>query len=341
MFIFKIKYYLKRLGIIGAIRQQLFKRGIGEFDSYEYIYNRYYSKLNSDDYKGELRDWYKYITETNKDPLVNPTTFNEKIQWLKLNNNTELKTKCADKLSVRDYIGKKIGSDYLVPLYGVWDKFEDINFSNLPNKMIFKSTTGSGRYKIIKNKNEINYNELKKSMDKWQNLIYGYAGMEIQYLDIDRKIICEKLLNMNGPSVIDYKIHSFNGRPLIIEYISDRKGKFCSESWFDINWNVLKITMDSEKYKNHKIIPKPPKKLNEMLNIASKLSQDFIYVRVDLYEIDEKIYFGELTFTPANGVDNWNEKESQKYVGDLIRLPNETNLSNNQIENIIKKLQYK
>ena len=152
MKLFKVKYYIKRLGIIGVLKRILNKLGIIEFDIYEYIYHRYYSNLKAQDYKNELIEWYKFNTEEKKNPLVNPQTFNEKIQWLKLFDNSSLKTKCADKYKVREYIIKKIGKEYLVPLYGSWNTFDEIDFSTLPDRMIFKSTTGSARYKIIKNK---------------------------------------------------------------------------------------------------------------------------------------------------------------------------------------------
>lgn len=338
MKLFKVKYYIKRLGIIGVLKRILNKLGIIEFDIYEYIYRRYYSKLKKQEYEDELIEWYKFNTEENKNPLVNPQTFNEKIQWLKIFDNSSLKTKCADKYNVREYIIKKIGKEYLVPLYGSWNTFDEIDFSTLPDRMIFKSTTGSARYKIIKNKEEINYLELKKTMDNWRRLPFGYAGMEIHYIDIDRKIICEKLLDMDGPSVADYKIHCFNGKPLIIEYLSDRIGHNVLESWYDISWSRLNITMDSSTYRNHPNEIERPKQLDKMLEIAEILSEDFIYVRVDLYQINGKIFFGELTFTPCNGIDKWKGKESQIYVGELLRLPYEEYLDNERINKIIEAL---
>ncbi|MDO4662558.1 MAG: ATP-grasp fold amidoligase family protein [Tissierellia bacterium] len=337
---FNMVYYTKRLGFSGVLKRVLNKLGIIDFNIYEHIYNRYYSKLKPEDYENELVDWYKYISGEDKNPLVNPKTFNEKVQWLKIHDSTKLKTLCADKYKVRDYIKENIGEEYLVPLCGCWDKFEDIDFSNLPDKMIFKSTTGSGRYEIIKSKEDIDYKKLKKSMDSWQRLPFGYAGMELHYLDIERKIICEKLLDMQGPSVIDYKIHCFNGVPYIFEYISDRSKEFYLESWFDTDWNRLRITMNAKSSLNHKEIPAPPKNLKKMFEIAKALSKEFIYVRVDLYEIEGKVYFGELTFTPANGMDEWKEEESQVLVGQLLRLPYEDKLSEDEINEIMDKLRY-
>lgn len=332
------KYYIKRFGIIGILKQILNKLGLIKFNVYEFLYNKYYSKLKKEDYENELIEWYQYRSQSEKNPLENPKTFNEKIQWLKLNDSTHLKTICADKYLVRDYVKDKVGEEYLIPLLGYWDKFEDIDFSKLPKKMIFKSTTGSARYKIIKDKNNIDYKDLKKYMDLWQKLPYGYAGMEIHYFDIDRKIICEKLLDMKGPSVIDYKIHCFNGKPLIVEYISDRKGHSYCETWFDTSWNKLNIFMDADSSFNHKITPTPPQKLKEMLRISKILSEDFIYVRVDLYEIEGTIYFGELTFTPANGFDIWKGTKSQLLVGNLLRLPFESRLNDEEISKIMLEL---
>lgn len=338
MKIFKVKYYIKRLGIVGVLRRILNKLGIIEFDMYEYIYNRYYSKLKIEDYESELIQWYKFNTEDKRNPLINPRTFNEKIQWLKLNDNSSLKTKCADKYEVREYITRKIGEEILVPLYGCWTMFDNIDFDKLPEKMIFKSTTGSARYKIVQNKEKINFLELKKTMGKWVKLPFGYAGMEIHYLDIERKIICEKLLDMEGSSVADYKIHCFNGKPLMIEYLSDRNGDSVLDSWYDTNWNRLNISSDSSTYKNHTYNVPKPQQLDKMLKISEILSKDFIYVRVDLYQIKGSIFFGELTFTPCNGIDRWKGKESQIHVGELIRLPYEDDLDIETINKIMDAL---
>ena len=338
MIIRKLNYYRKRAGIIGIIKKVLANYGLINFNIQEHMYDRYYSHLPEDDYSKELIECYKSITGNNINPLINPKTFNEKIQWIKLNDSNDLKTCCADKYNVRKYVSDKIGDDYLVPIYGCRDRFEDIDFSELPNEMIFKSTTGSSRYKIVRDKSTININELKSLFNTWQYLPFGYFGMEIHYLDINRKIICEKLLNMDGPSVVDYKIHCFNGKPLIVEYISDRNNHSICESWFDTKWNKLNIVMDSDSALNHEITPDSPEKLEKMIEISKILSEDFIYVRVDLYEIDGKIYFGELTFTPANGFDKWKGRKSQLLVGKLLRLPYEERLDIEEINKIMSDL---
>lgn len=334
----KFKYYLERVGFIGIIKLALNKFGLINFDINSFLYEKYYSKLNKEDFEDDLIDWYKYRSLSDRNPLENPQTFNEKIQWLKINDATKLKTVCADKYAVRDYIEEKIGNEYLIPILGCWDKFEDIEFSKLPDKMIFKSTTGSARYEIIKDKSKIDYEYLKNKMDLWQIIPYGYIGMEIHYLDIDRKIICEKLLDMNGPSVVDYKIHCFNGKPILIEYISDRNGNSHLETWFDTRWNKVNIVKNDNISFNHKDTPTPPENLDKMTELAEILAEDFLYVRVDLYQIEGKIYFGELTFTPANGIHIWKGERTQGLVGELLRLPYERQLTNSEINNIIEKL---
>lgn len=338
MSINKIKYYQKRVGFKGIIKIMLRKIGIIDFNVYEYMYDRYYSNLNKREYIQELIEWFKSTTGENVNPLINPKTFNEKIQWLKINDSSALKTLCADKYNVRSYVSDKVGDEYLVPIYGCWDRFEDINFSELPNEMIFKSTTGSSRYKIIRDKSNINFNELKELFDSWQYFPFGYAGMEIHYLDIDRKIMCEQLLDMDGPSVADYKFHCFNSKPILIEYISDRQCGSHFETWFDINWDKVNIVRNDNISFNHKNIPSPPENLDKMIQLAEILSKDFIYVRVDFYQIEGKIYFGELTFTPANGNHLWKGKSSQELVGKLLRLPYENDLGEEEISNIIRKL---
>lgn len=334
----KFKYYLERVGFIGIIKLALNKFGLINFDINSFLYEKYYSKLNKEDFEDDLIDWYKYRSLSDRNPLENPQTFNEKIQWLKINDATKLKTVCADKYAVRDYIEEKIGNEYLIPILGCWDKFEDIEFSKLPDKMIFKSTTGSARYEIIKDKSNIDYEYLKNKMDLWQKIPYGYIGMEIHYLDIDRKIICEKLLDMNGPSVVDYKIHCFNGKPILIEYISDRNGNSHLETWFDTRWNKVNIVKNDNISFNHKDTPTPPENLDKMTELAEILAEDFMYVRVDFYQIEGKIYFGELTFTPANGIHIWKGEITQELVGNLLRLPYENDLDEEEIMNIIREL---
>lgn len=335
---YKFKYYLERVGFNGIIKLALSKFDLINFDINSFLYEKYYSKLNKEDFEDELIDWYKYRSLSDRNPLKNPQTFNEKIQWLKINDATKLKTVCADKYEVRDYIEEKIGNEYLIPILGCWDKFEDIEFSKLPDKMIFKSTTGSARYEIIKDKSNIDYEYLKNKMDLWQKIPYGYIGMEIHYLDIDRKIICEKLLDMNGPSVVDYKIHCFNGRPILIEYISDRIGKSHLETWLDSRWEKVNIIRNDNISFNHKVTPSKPENLDKMLELAEILAEDFIYVRVDFYQIEGKIYFGELTFTPANGIHRWEGEGTQELVGNLLRLPYENDLDKEEIGNIIINL---
>ena len=338
MMIRKFNYYRKRAGTIGIIKKMLANYGLINFDLQKYMYDRYYSNLHEDDYSKELIEWYKAITGKNINPLINPRTFNEKIQRIKLNDSNDLKTFCADKYNVRKYISEKIGNEYLVPIYGCRDKFEDIDFSELPNEMIFKSTTGSSRYKIVRNKSTINMKELKSLFDTWVYLPFGYSGMEIHYLDVERKIMCEKLLNMNGPSVADYKFHCFNGKPILIEYISDRNGKSHLETWFDIRWDKVNIVKNDNISFNHEDIPTPPENLEKMTELAEILAEDFMYVRVDFYQIEGKIYFGELTFTPANGIHIWKGERNQELVGNLLRLPYENDLDEEEIMNIIRKL---
>lgn len=330
----KFNYFVKRLGIKNTIKHYLGKNN----NEYVYMYDHYYSRLKKDQYQNELYEWYDYAIGKNNDCITNPKTFNDKIQWMKLNCIDEIKTVCSDKYAVREYIKDSIGEEYLIPLLGEWDSFKDIDFDKLPKKYVLKSNTGSGRNIIVSDNASLNPIYIKKELEMWQRVPFGYNGMETQYLPIVRKIICEKLLDMNGPSVTDYKFHCFSGNPLIIECITDRINNSHLETWFNIDWEKLDIIRDDNISYNHTEIPTAPGNLDKMLKISEILAKDFLYVRVDLYQINGKIYFGELTFTPANGVHQWQGTKSQDLVGELLRLPYEDKLDDHEIEKIINEL---
>ena len=285
------------------IKDKLFKTNSAK--SYPY---HIFESADPKDYPRLLKIWYWMKTGENLD-LENPRTFNEKIQWIKLYDSTPLKTRLADKYLVREWIREKIGEEYLVPLLGVWNCFDDIDFDSLPDQFALKCNHGSGWNMIVKDKSSFDRNEAKKKFDKWMKTNFAfYAGLELQYNDIRPKIIAEQYLEQIDQNLYDYKISVFHGEPKIIWVIGDRdlehhKGK---KAFFDLNWEVLEL-MDPS-YGNFDVLPQKPVNLDEMLNIAKTLGENFTYVRVDLYNLSGKIVFGEMTFTPASGKGKWGGK---------------------------------
>lgn len=281
--------------------------------SYVKDYN-YYKNVAPEDCSQELKSWFKNRMAKNLN-LDNPQTFNEKIQWLKLYDSTPIKTQLTDKYLVKDWIKEKIGEKYVVPLLGVYNSFDEIDFDKLPNKFMLKCNHGSGWNFVVKDKNKLNKAAAKKLFDLWMNKNFAYcAGFELQYKNIKPKIIAETYLENNGEKLGEYKVWCFNGKPEFIMFMNDRL-------IFDKNWNVQPF-YGNNSYKGE--IPSRPQKLDEMLEVSQKLSSDFAFVRVDFYLLnDGTIKFGEMTFTPNTGTYKWNLNKYDKILGEMINLPKE------------------
>lgn len=265
--------------------------------------------------------------------LDNPRTYNEKIQWSKLYDSTPIKTKLADKYLVREWVKKKIGEQYLIPLLGVYDCFDQIDFGKLPEKFVLKCNHGC-KYMLFVNsqhpldiqtfKHEsLDMKKAKAYMDNWMKT--GYENMvscELQYCNIPRKIIAETFIDNNGYDIPDYKFMCFNGKVEVVFVVSGKMAgdRITHFSLYDKNWNKAcgGVCRDDKEG----IVPKPDK-LDEMINIAEKLSSGFPHVRVDLYQLDTgQIYFGEMTFTSASGFfHHWNDDSFDRYFGDKFQLP--------------------
>lgn len=262
----------------------------------------YYKSLPEEKYGDELKLWYKSITgkELNLD---NPETFDEKIQWLKLNDRNPLKTKLADKYEAREWVKEKIGEKYLIPLLGVWDSFDDIDFSKLPERFILKTNHGCG-FNYIVNKDNMNIEEIKNKFEKWLNINFAFVnGFELHYKNIKPKIIAEEfILKDETEKLLEYKILCIHGEPVLIRVISDRFGEV-DRKFFDTQWTFFPLY---EGQKNEGKGSKRPSNLEEILEISKTLSKDFPLVRVDLYlTSDSQIKFGELTFTPESGLSKF------------------------------------
>lgn len=271
-------------------------------------------------YKKDLEAWYKRVMKQELN-LDNPKTFNEKIQWLKLYDSTPIKTRLADKYLVRDWVKEKIGEQYLVPLLGVYDKFEDIDFAKLPDRFVIKCNHGCGWNIIVKDKSKLDLAEVKQKLDKWMHENFAFKfGYELHYRDIQPKIIIEKFIeNQKSHDLYDYKFWCFNGKVEYIQFLSERNISELKMAFYDRDWN--KQTFVYSHPLDKKNIQKPDN-LKQMLMLAEKLSEGFPYVRVDFYRLDNgTLYFGEMTFTSASGDCIWNEKWINNYFGNLIKLP--------------------
>jgi len=248
--------------------------------------------------------------------LDNPQTFNEKLQWLKLHDRKDIYTTMVDKYEVKEYVKNIIGEEYIIPTLGVWDKFSAIDFAKLPEQFVLKCTHDSGGLCIIKDKKCMSYEKIHEKINKSLKRNYYYFGREWPYKNVKPRIIAEEYM---GSNLNDYKIFCFNGIPKIVLVCTDRYSKagLC-EDFYDIKWNHLNIKRKTHPNASRKI--EKPKKLSKMLELAEKLSRDTKFLRVDFYDIDDKIYFGELTFYPASGFSGFVPDEWDQQLGDMLEL---------------------
>ena len=254
--------------------------------------------------------------------LQNPKTFNEKLQWLKLYDRKPEYTIMVDKYKVRDYIKDKIGEEYLIPLIGVWDNPEDIDFDSLPNQFVLKCNhnSGLGMY-ICKDKSKLTANDIKKirkNLAKGLAQNYYLAGREWPYKDVPRKIICEKYMEdeSTAGALTDYKFFCFNGEVKCL-YVSDcinHKMQF-----YDNEYNMLDIERDD--HTQFETLPRKPVNFEQMKKLAQQLSKGIPHVRVDLYEINKRIYFSELTFSTCSGFIPFKDRKWDELLGSWLKLP--------------------
>lgn len=257
----------------------------------------------------------------------NPQTFTEKLQWLKLFDATPLKSRLADKYLVRRWVAEKIGEQYLIPLLGVWDDFDDINFDELPDQFVLKCNHGSGMNIIVRDKKTFDKQNAREKINAWLAVDYSVQNLlELHYTRINRKIIAEKFMaNGNLPDIDNYKFWCFNGMPLHCALESGRSadGDLTNlrMDFFDMNWQPTTVERSDHPRSDHPEKIRRPKNFKLMKKLAATLAEGFAFVRVDFYEIGGKVYFGEMTFTP--GADNFYYKSegTDEYLGSLLKLP--------------------
>ena len=252
----------------------------------------------------------------------NPKGFNEKLQWLKVNDRRPEYTKLVDKLAVREHIKEVLGEEYLFPLLGYWESFDDIDFSALPNQFALKCNHDSGSTKVIRDKSALTDEDIAAMREMFSARLkkdFFYAGREYPYKGIKPCIIAEKLMiDEKNPekSIEDYKFFCFDGVPKVMFVATDRATD-CKFDFFDMDFNHLDIVNIHPN--NEKSIQKP-EKFEEMKAIAAKLSKGMRQVRIDLYEINGEIYFGEYTFFHGGGFRLFEPSEWERKLGDWVDL---------------------
>lgn len=260
-----------------------------------------------------------YVKTGNKPDLKNPMSFNEKINWLKLYDRNPLYTQLADKLGVRSYVKNVIGEKYLIPLLGIWDKIEDIDFEALPNQFVLKCTHDSGSVIICKNKKNFNKEEAIEKLKLAMKNNYFYYNREWAYKNIIPRIIAEQyMVDESGKELKDYKVFMINGEPEFIEVDFERFSNH-KRNLYTLEWKLLDTKIEYPRDLDKNIAK--PLNLEEMLECARKLTKNIPSVRVDFYSVGEKIYFGELTFYQDGGFVPFDSEEFEKKLGEKIILP--------------------
>lgn len=273
--------------------------------------------------------------------LSNPQTFNEKLQWLKLYDRRPEYTMMVDKYAVKQFIADNLGKEYVIPTYGVWDNYDEIDFDRLPDQFVLKCTHDSGGLVIVKDKNNMDHAAARKKLTDSLARDYYLTGREWPYKNVPRRIIAEKYmvdesgyllktdssyigfhkteekLSFNG-ELVDYKFMCFHGNVQCVFTCSERASdNGLMVTFFDKDWNVLPF--ERHYPKSNKPIAKPLN-FEKMVQFSETLSKGIPFVRVDFYEINQKVYFGELTFYPGNGMEEFHPESADYELGKLIKL---------------------
>lgn len=256
--------------------------------------------------------------------LEKPEKFSEKQQWYKLHARLKLMQQCADKLAVREYVESRGYGDCLNQLLGIYRKASEMNYDLLPDQFVLKASHGSGMNYIVKDKGSFNIRQARLMMDTWMHQNIAWGGREWVYLKMPRHIIAERYLEDESGALQDYKFFCFNGKPQFLQVTGGRYSDHKFQNFYDLEWNLLPFGKDLP-HDPAIVVPKP-EKLDYMIQMAQDLCQPFQFVRVDLYQANGKVYFGEMTFFPAGGAPDFKPPEYDRIVGEmweLVDLPNE------------------
>jgi hypothetical protein len=257
--------------------------------------------------------------------LDNPQTFSEKLQWLKLYNRKPEYTLMTDKLAVKEYVASLIGEEYVIPTLGVWERAEDIEWDKLPDKFVLKTTHGANAAGVVvcRDKSTFNREDAIKKLDRSmkEDDLSTYMGEWI-YKNIHRRIIAEELLedtdNASG-ALPDYKFYCFSGIPKYCQVIRDRNTKETID-FYDMEWEHMPFVGLNPVTNGISAVTKPAH-LDNMIQICRKLSTDMVFSRIDLYVVNDRTYFGEITLFPASGLGTFTPNEYNTVLGNMIKLP--------------------
>ena len=275
------------------------------------------SRLFSD--KAAIKIKYRLLMKKKID-LKKPKTFNEKLNWIKLYYRKPIMTTMADKYEVKQYVSDVIGSEYVIPTIAIYDKWNDIDFDSLKAPFVLKTTHSSGVIKIVKDKESFDYETTKKKFNKSLKENYFYSCREWPYKNIKPRIIVEQFIKDSKEDNLPvYKFFCFNGEPYLVQTIKNDKTSYETIDYFDMDWKLLKI---KQNFENSDVPLDKPVNFEEMKALASKLSKGFPFVRVDLYSVDNKIYFSEFTFFSDAAYQRFYPDEWDLILGEKIILPN-------------------
>mgnify|MGYP002625637669 CR=1 FL=1 len=249
-----------------------------------------------------------------------PKTFNEKLQWLKLYDRHEEYSRLVDKYAVKEYVADLIGGNYIIPTLGVWDNFDDIDFSQLPNQFVLKCTNDRGGVIICNDKSKLDIKVVREKLNRNLRKNFFYSSREYPYKQVKPRIIAEKYMDAGGGELPDYKLFCFNGKMKFLFVATDRnrKDEDTKFDFFDENYNHLRIR---NGHPNANITPSKPKSFELMKMLAERLSQNIPQVRVDFYDVNGKVYFGEMTFFHWGGTVPFEPTDWDYKFGEMIDLP--------------------
>lgn len=249
----------------------------------------------------------------------NPKTYNEKLQWLKLHDRNPMYTKIVDKYEAKEYVSSIIGDEYIIPTLGVWDCVDEIDINTLPDQFVLKCTHDSEGVVICKNKSEFDFESTKQLLNKCLKNNFYYIGREWPYKNIKPRVIAEEYMEDSIYGELrDYKFFCFNGEPKVMFIASNRSNGDVRFDYYDLKFNHLNIR---QKYNHSDIRIDKPVNFNKMIELSRILSKNFSHLRVDFYEVNGKVYFGELTFYHFSGFMPFEPGDWDMKFGDWIKLP--------------------
>ena len=263
-------------------------------------------------YRREKTDMY-----LNKYHDTNSETIQNKINYLLVHESPDYKTKIVDKIGLHEYSTKVLGKDICVPLIKTYSSTDEINLDELPNQFVLKCNHGSNMNILVNDKSRFNLNSAKADLNNWRNIDYGLREGEFQYINVERKFLAERFLKDN---IEDYKIYCFHSEPKLIRVQKHIESTICKiNNYYSLDWNLTDIETGFPGFcRDPKIQFEKPKHLDLMLSYARKLSAEFVFVRVDFYEVNDTVYLGELTFSPTNAQFSLKNLEQSKYLGSFL-----------------------